>query len=48
MDAYERVANGKKFYEVVVNPSNWWTWFKPDYDSNDGWIEVCQIVRSTM
>lgn len=45
MERCKKGANdGQEYYEVAVNPTDWWTWFKPGYNSDEEWTHVCNSL----
>jgi len=37
---YDPGAYGIPFYKVILEPSDWWEWFKGEETADDGWTEV--------
>ena len=36
-------SDGHVYYEVAAIPTDWWSWFKPGYNSDEGWSLVCNL-----
>lgn len=43
---YGAGADRSAYYPVVVQPADWWTWFKTGKDkpADEGWTEVCTYL----
>lgn len=33
-------GDGSTFQSTVLQPADWWTWFKDDQTSEEGWTKV--------
>ena len=43
---YGAGADRSAYYPVVMQPADWWQWFKTGKDKpgDDGWTEVCTCL----